>query len=215
MIRRALAALLAALAIAGCNPAQWDADHPATAQSTVDAEQARQRLTGLEIREPGSLTGYDRSLFPHWSIITGTCDARETVLKVQGDGVRTDSKCEAISGSWTSPYDGATWTDPADVDIDHLIPLAEAWRSGAAEWTVAKRKLFANDLNSPQLIAVTDNVNQAKGDQPPGQWKPPLRSYWCPYAADWIAVKDAWDLTVTSAEVTALGDMLNTCKGGA
>lgn len=45
-------------------------------------------------------------------------------------------------------------------------------QSGAAAWTTAQRQAFANDLTNPQLLAVTDNVNQAKGDSGPEDWKP-------------------------------------------
>jgi hypothetical protein len=69
---------------------------------------------------------------------------------------------------------GATWTAASgvDVDIDHVVPLADAWRSGANTWTTGRRQAFANDLTHPQLIAVTDNVNQSKGDQDPSTWQP-------------------------------------------
>ncbi|GLY67356.1 hypothetical protein Atai01_39750 [Amycolatopsis taiwanensis] len=97
------------------------------------------------------------------------------------------------------------------MDIDHIVPLADAWRTGASSWTTAERQSFANDLSDPQLIAVTDNVNQAKGDQSPDTWKPPLTSYWCTYAEMWIAVKHKWDLTVNSAEKSALSSMLDRC----
>jgi hypothetical protein len=90
-----------------------------------------------------------------------------------------NSSCQPTSGSWFSPYDGATWLDPADVDIDHVVPLAEAWRSGANTWTTSRRQSFANDLTGPQLIAVTDNVNQSKGDQDPSTWQPPRSTYRC------------------------------------
>ena len=77
--------------------------------------------------------------------------------------------------------------------------------------TTARRQQFANDLENPQLIAVTDNVNQAKGDQSPDQWKPPLSSYYCTYACMWVKVKSVWGLSVTAAEKSALTSMLNTC----
>ncbi len=157
------------------------------------------------------MAGYSREEFPHWSTVSGACNTRDSVLERDGEGVRTDSSCAATSGSWFSPYDGATWTDASDVDIDHVVPLAGAWRSGADDWTAARREAFANDLDGPQLIAVTDNVNQSKGDQSPDQWKPPAGGYWCTYASMWIDVKSTWDLTATDAEVTALDEMLETC----
>lgn len=108
------------------------------------------------------------------------------------------------TGTWYSVYDGATWTDPQDLDIDHIVPLSEAWASGASAWTTARRQAFANDLTRPQLIAVTDNVNQAKGDKDPADWMPPLASYHCTYVRSWIQVKSYYSLTIDSAEKTAL-----------
>jgi hypothetical protein len=172
---------------------------------------AQSELNALTVAAEGSMTGYSRSLFPHWIIISGTCDTRETVLKRDGTGVTVDSSCHPVSGSWFSPYDGATWTNPADVDIDHVVPLAEAWRSGASSWTTSRRQSFANDLSHPQLIAVTDNVNQSKGDQDPSTWQPPRTSYRCTYSKMWIRVKYVWGLRLQSSEKSALQTMLNTC----
>lgn len=168
-------------------------------------------LAELTVAPEGSLSGYSREKFPHWSTVSGTCNTREWVLRRDGIAVQTGPNCSPTSGSWSSPYDGETWSDPSDVDIDHVVPLAEAWRSGASGWTQAQRQEFANDLADPQLLAVTDNVNQSKGDQSPDQWKPPLTSYWCTYAIMWTDVKHAWSLTATSDEVAALNSMLDTC----
>ncbi|QFZ23764.1 HNH endonuclease family protein [Saccharothrix syringae] len=174
--------------------------------STAQAE-----LNALAVAGEGSSTGYSRDKFPHWSTVSGTCNTREQVLKRDGTNVVTDSSCAATSGRWYSPYDGATWGAASDVDIDHVVPLAEAWRSGASSWTTARREQFANDLAGPQLIAVTDNVNQAKGDQDPALWKPPLTSYWCTYAKMWTHTKYRWGLTVDPAEKSALQGMLGRC----
>jgi hypothetical protein len=183
----------------------------ATPPSIPSAATAKTELAALTVAADGSMTGYSRDLFPHWSTVSGACNTRETVLKRDGSGVVVDSSCAATSGRWFSPYDGATWTAASDVDIDHVVPLAAAWRSGARNWTTAKRQQFANDLAGPQLIAVTDNVNQAKGDQTPATWKPPLTSYWCTYAKMWTRTKYKWALTVGSSEKTALQDMLGRC----
>ncbi|MFC3994049.1 HNH endonuclease family protein [Actinoplanes siamensis] len=172
---------------------------------------AQTQLSALTIAAEANAGTYDRDLFPHWITISGTCDTRETVLKRDGSNVVTSSACAATSGSWYSPYDGATWTAASDVDIDHVVPLAEAWRSGASAWTTSRRQSFANDLTRPQLIAVTDNVNQAKGDQDPSTWQPSRTAYRCTYAKMWIAVKSYWQLTAQASEKTALQTMLNTC----
>jgi hypothetical protein len=145
---------------------------PPGVPSTSDAES---ELASLTVAPQGSQDGYSRDLFPHWITISGKCDTRETVLKRDGTGVVQSSTCAATSGTWVSPYDGATWTAASDVDIDHLVPLSNAWKSGAAAWTTAQRQTFANDLIHPQLLVVTDNVNESKGDQGPEDWKPSLR----------------------------------------
>lgn len=176
-----------------------------------DAATARAYLGKLTVQSEGSMQGYSRSKFPHWATQSGQCNTREVVLKRDGQDVEQDSKCAAVSGTWVSPYDGATWHDAQDIDIDHIVPLAQAWRSGANTWTTEQRKAFANDLTRPQLIAVTDRVNQEKGDKDPAQWMPPLKSYACTYARMWVAVKYDYKLTVDSAEKTALTGILNGC----
>lgn len=181
-----------------------------TPQGIPTASAAKSELAELTVRTTDA-TGYNRNLFPTWDTISGACNTRETVLKRDGSNVVTDSSCAAISGTWYSPYDGATWTAASDLDIDHVVPLSDAWKSGASTWTPAKRRQFANDLENPQLIAVTDNVNQAKGDKSPDVWKPPLNSYYCTYAKMWVRVKYVWGLSVKAAEKRALTSMLDTC----
>ncbi|WP_326829738.1 HNH endonuclease family protein [Streptosporangium sp. NBC_01810] len=183
----------------------------ATPPNIPSAATAASRLATLTVAAESNQSSYDRSLFNHWITISGTCNTRETVLKRDGVGVVVNSSCAATSGSWYSPFDGATWTAAADVDIDHMVPLAEAWRSGAHAWTGAQRQSYANDLGGPELWAVTDNVNQAKGDQDPSTWQPPLSSFRCTYARAWIQVKYYWKLTLQSSEKSALQSMLATC----
>ncbi|GKT55862.1 secreted protein [Colletotrichum tofieldiae] len=175
------------------------------------AATAKTQLAALTVRAWTNTDTYDRDLFPHWSTVSGTCNTRETVLQRDGTNVVVSSACAATSGTWKSPYDGASWTAASDVDIDHMVPLKNAWISGAASWTTAKREQFANDLTRPQLWAVTDEVNQSKSDKSPDSWKPPLTSFYCIYARSWVQVKSYWALSVTSAEKTALTSMLNTC----
>ncbi|MBG0562401.1 HNH endonuclease family protein [Actinoplanes aureus] len=199
----ALAGLIAAALVA--SPAQ------AAPTGIPSKATAQTYLNSLTVGAEANAGTYDRDLFPHWITISGTCNTRETVLKRDGSNVVTSSACAATSGRWYSPYDGATWTAASDVDIDHVVPLAEAWRSGASTWTTSRRQSFANDLTRPQLIAVTDNVNQSKGDQDPSTWQPSVSSYRCTYARMWIAVKYHWALRLQSSEKTALQSMLNTC----
>jgi hypothetical protein len=199
----ALTAVLA-LGAAGCVPI----DEPDTPPSS--AGNVNQQLGELTVAAAGSMKGYSRARFPHWRDTGKNCDVRDSVLQRDGEGIKL-SGCNVVDGRWESAYDGLALTDPADVDIDHVVPLANAWRSGADEWDDSKRGDFANDLTRPQLIAVSLRSNRAKGDQDPSQWKPANRSYWCQYAADWVTVKHYWRLTVTSAEKAALTDMLEGC----
>ncbi|KAL3476493.1 hypothetical protein BJX99DRAFT_227846 [Aspergillus californicus] len=171
---------------------------------------ARTQLGALTVATADP-TGYDRDLFPHWISQGNSCNTRDRVLIRDGTNVQTGSGCSIDSGSWYSEYDGETWTAASDVDIDHIVPLANAWRSGASQWTTDEREAFANDLDIPQLMAVTDNVNQSKGDDGPEDWVPPLSSYHCTYSKMWINVKYTYGLTVTSAELSALEDLLATC----
>lgn len=178
----------------------------------LNLDRARTQLDELEVGEWASMRGYSRDRFSHWLTVDG-CDVRQTVLARDGEDVETEGDdCRVTAGTWHSAFDGATLTDPADLDIDHMVPLANSWRTGAAEWDDDRRADFANDLDTPQLIAVSATSNRAKGDQDPSQWKPSERGYWCQYAHDWITVKHHWELRVTQEEKDALADMLDTCE---
>ena len=176
----------------------------------IAASTARSYLSQLTVAAEDR-TGYSRDKLPTWITIEGTCNTREYIIKRDGTNVVTNSACTATSGSWYSPYDGATWTSASDVDIDHLVPLAEAWDSGASKWTTAQRQAFANDVTRPQLLAVTDNVNQSKGDQDPATWIPSRTAYDCTYVRAWVQVKYYYNLSVDPAEKTALQNDLSGC----
>ena len=116
------------------------------------------------------------------------------------------------SGRWLGLFSGTVFTLPGDLDIDHMVPLANAHRNEAWQWSPERKRLYANHLGDPnQLIAVTARANRSKGTKGPDEWKPPDGSYWCQYAVDWITIKYKWDLTATSAEFAALDEMLTTC----
>ncbi|HEY4408363.1 MAG TPA: lamin tail domain-containing protein [Acidimicrobiia bacterium] len=174
-------------------------------------------LAGLRVAPEGARTGYSRDLFPLWiDADHNGCDTREEVLIAES---RTKAQvdrygCKVVAGDWYSLYDGLTFTDPAELDIDHMVPLAEAWDSGASAWTTARRQAYANDLDHPQTLrAVSASANRSKGDLDPGQWKPTNEAAWCEYANDWVSVKKTWDLTADENEVDDLKVMLRTCTG--
>jgi hypothetical protein len=159
-------------------------------------------------------TGYDRDLFPHWiDADSDGCNTRYEVLIAEAvTSPSVGSGCSLSGGRWYSYYDGAYWTATSDVAIDHFVPLAEAWDSGARTWTTTRRRSFANDLGDGRsLVAVTDNVNQSKSDQDPDEWMPPLSSVRCRYITEWAAVKTRWGLTVDTAEKSALTSYAASC----
>jgi hypothetical protein len=201
---------VAVLALAGCVPVE---DTTGATGTPPSASESARLLGQLTVAKSGSMRGYSRDRFPHWRDAGRNCDVRDTVLERDGEKIKR-SGCNVVGGRWVSVYDGRSFADPSDLDIDHLVPLANAWRSGADKWNDARRGDFANDLTRPQLRAVSATSNRAKGDQDPSQWRPAKRDFWCEYAADWIAVKHFWRLKVTTAEKAALSDMLDTCPAG-
>ena len=204
--------LTAALSLGACKDISVQAGPPSshTTAGSASAGTAETQLDRLTVAKAGSMKGYSREKFPHWRSTGGNCDVRDSVLKRDGTKVKL-SGCNVVAGTWKSVYDGKTLTSPTQVDIDHLVPLANAWRSGAAAWTTAQRENFANDLDDPQLVAVSASSNRSKGDQDPSTWKPTDPASWCEYAEDWVAVKTHWKLTVTTNEKSALKDMLEKC----
>ena len=159
-------------------------------------------------------TGYSRDLFVHWIDADGDgCDTRREVLIDESlTPVSVGASCSLSGGSWVSLYDGLSFTDPSGMDIDHMVPLAEAWDSGANAWSADRRKRFANDLDVEwALIAVSASSNRSKSDRDPAEWLPPASSALCPYLADWLAAKVRWQLSVDSTERSALEGLIPGC----
>ena len=150
--------------------------------------------------------GYQRTKFKLWIDANGDCQNTRAEVLIAESRVPTTGGCTIETGRWFSYYDRATWTNASDVDIDHLVPLAEAWASGAKTWNADTRMRYANDLRDPRtLVAVTDNVNEAKGDQDPAQWLPTYGT--CRYVREWTAVKLRWSLKVDKAEKAKLAQV--------
>lgn len=185
---------------------------PATTAAPPAAFDARVVLERLVIDDrPSPQLPYRRDDWPHWADIDGNgCEAREDALIAASlEPPELGPACKVLSGEWVSPYDGVVTTDPAAIQIDHLVPLAEAHRSGGWRWNVDRRRLFAND--QAELVPASAASNQSKSDKTPDQWRPAAREVWCTYALAWARVKTTYDLTVTTSERDALGQMLDTC----
>ena len=181
---------------------------PASAQ-----ERSVQSLLRSLTIAPERPAGYDRDLFPHWDYVGRNCDVRDLVLIEEARrGPSTGSACPVGPGRWFSAFDGVTVRDPSQLDIDHMVPLAEAWASGARRWSTPVREAFANDRGyAGSLIAVTASSNRSKGDQDPAEWLPPRVAYRCTYVSEWIAVKWRWRLTVNASERAALRVQVKAC----
>jgi len=158
-------------------------------------------------------TGYSRDLFPHWIDADGDgCSTRDEVLIAETrDPVVVGDGCDLGGGRWFSYYDRVSWTDTGRIDIDHLVPLAEAWDSGARRWKTRTRRAYANDLGDRRsLVGVTDSVNQSKADRDPQDWMPEHGA--CRYVREWVAVKHRWRLSVNRGERRALSSLAADCR---
>ncbi|MRH89699.1 DUF1524 domain-containing protein [Nocardia sp. SYP-A9097] len=187
-----------------------------------DAQRARGDLDRLTIAWNRNWESYDRNAFgPGWSgrggepVLADGCTAREDVLKRDLTEVRLaeGNSCMVRFGVLIDPYAGERLPydrfKASDIEIDHVVALGDAWRSGASQWSAEQREQFANDVGN--LLAVQQRANQDKGSKTPDQWRP-RNAYWCDYARRWIAIKSHWGLTVQATEKSALADMLTTCS---
>ncbi|MCW2759758.1 MAG: endonuclease [Nocardioidaceae bacterium] len=197
LLGRAALALVPALSLVVLSPAASHADSGYSAPLTSAIDHIP---VGTESR-----TGYERSKFKLWIDADGDgCDTRAEVLISESEEAPTvGSGCSLSGGRWYSCYDGTSVTAAGDLDIDHVVPLAEAWDSGAGGWTAARREAYANDLaDSHTLVGVTASLNRSKGDQDVAEWLPPINH--CRYIKDWVTAKIRWGLTQDAAEKTAL-----------
>jgi hypothetical protein len=155
--------------------------------------------------------GYERSKFEHWVDDDGDgCDTRDEVLIAESE-VRVDvtGSCQISGGRWFSIYDGSIVSSPGELDIDHMVPLKEAWDSGADEWSSNRRREFANDLSDPRsLRGVTASSNRSKSDQDPADWLPSNDAAICDYLDDWVNIKAKWSLRVDLRERNAISATL-------
>ncbi|MFG3499291.1 HNH endonuclease family protein [Streptomyces sp. NPDC047928] len=165
-----------------------------------------------------SREGYTRDKFKHWNSGANPsdgCNTRNEVLLAEAIQPPTvGAGCKLTGGTWLSYYDAKEVSGPAGLDIDHMVPLAEAWDSGASAWTTKRREAYANDLGADaSLVAVTAQQNRQKADQDPREWLPLSSEVHCRYAAEWTGTKARWNLAVDPAEKAALLRLAAACPG--
>lgn len=156
---------------------------------------------------------YDRKLYKHWSDFDGDCQNTRHELLIAYSRVKpllSRDSCRVIAGKWVGPYTGKIFTNPSDVDIDHIVPLANAHKSGAWRWSAELKERFANDPEN--LLVVDDATNQRKGAKSPDQWLPPSASYRCIYVAKWVRIKNKYNLYMGAKEHSFINNYLKRCE---
>ena len=189
---------------------------PVPTATSVPEEQSISQLSVLVAPRSANLPHYDRGDWRHWTDEDSDCqDTRQEVLIEESATpvAYTDSgQCRVVSGDWIGPYTGERSYDPGELDIDHMVPLANAHWSGGWAWSPERKRQYANDLSyDGHLVAAKASANRSKGSAGPEDWRPPDRGHWCQYAIDWVTIKEIWELTASAAEADALAEMLKTC----
>ena len=153
---------------------------------------------------------YDRREYGGWIDFDGDCiNTRHEVLAAESLVPPLFLNCKVVTGLWFDPYTGRTFTDPTDLDVDHLVPLKEAHISGGFAWTREEKRAYANDLDNPgHLIAVEARENRQKGARGPEEWMPENLDFWCAYLLAWVAVKTEYGLTMDEVESWAIDGMM-------
>lgn len=218
--RRVTAAILMigiSLAVILLHPQTWQGSGGSTPAGTPTGA-AADALTALAVKGRAPKTGYSRTQFGNGWRTIGLCDTRNSILQRDMTQVVTDDHCHVTSGTLHDPYTGKTISfrrgSTSDaVQIDHVVALGDAWQKGAQQLSAAVRENLAND--PLELLAVDGPANQQKSDGDAATWLPPYKPFRCQYVARQIAVKAKYGLWVTSAEKTAMQQVLASCPGQA
>lgn len=200
---RIILTLILAFYLTSCTPTK-----PNSSDSEVAGVSSSQDLLSSS-SQIFTCTPYSRDLYRHWIDSDSDCqDTRQEVLNQENFLGQSDD-CKITSGQWKDPYSDSIFTDPSLLDVDHLVPLAEAHRSGAYGWTSEQREAFANDLSSDEsLIAVWLSQNRSKGDKDPSEWLPLNEDFHKIYALQWVSVKVKFGLTANKDELEVLRSLV-------
>ncbi|WP_399552319.1 HNH endonuclease family protein [uncultured Bifidobacterium sp.] len=178
-------------------------------------------LEGLAVDDHPTSAGYDRDAFGYRMTDADSdgCDVRDEVLARDLENVRYDptDRCTVRRGTLRDPYTAATIrfvrgpSTSSAVQIDHVVALENAWRSGARNWGIRRRWRFGNDMRN--LLAVEGEANGDKSSASAAYWLPENRGFRCDYVARQIAVKWEYALTVTTPERRSMLGVLRSCPG--
>lgn len=183
-----------------------------------DLSASREQLNLLLINDDFSqIPSYDRELyFGSWTDEDGDCQNTRAEVLIQESlsvlGFRSSSNCVVDNGEWLDPYTNNLYYFANELDVDHVVPLYNAWQSGAYLWNDFKREDFANYMIfEDHLIAVDKYQNRQKGAKDPSEWMPANSDFHCEYVAIWIEIKYLWELTITSSEYKFLDTVISSC----
>ena len=191
---------------------------PTAAPETVPGSALALDVLAMIPVEREQPAGYERDLF-HYGDTVDDHGCRTRALVLMRDSLtpaQVDAGgCAVIAGDWYSRYDGLTWSDPAELEIDHVVALKEAWDSGAWAWDDARLTAYGNDVDEVRsLVAVTGAENQAKSDKDPSNWIPSNADAVCTYLADWTSIKARWGLSMDESEHGRIRNLLtDRCPG--
>lgn len=195
---------------------------PAKAPASAAIAKAQSQLASLTVAEADYSVEYNRTrdFGPAWEDVDGNgCDTRNDILKRDLTNIvyrSDDPTCTVASGTIKDPYTGKTINfergvrTSSLVQIDHVIPLGNSIRHGAADWTQERREAFANDPFN--LIAVDGPTNGSKSDSGPADWLPPVTSYHCAYVEHYIGVSAKYDLTISRRDAAKSREVLSACS---
>ena len=204
-------------------PVTVPATVPVTVPATVPAT-AAPAGTALALDVLGGIEqakehrgGYDRDLFGYPASFGGGCDTRAMILQRDSlSPAQIDAAgCTVVAGDWYSVYDGVTYDQPSELEVDHVVALKEAWDSGAWQWSIPRLEAFANDIDDVRsLRAVSSHTNRSKSDKDPSNWLPPNADDVCRYVGDWVAIKARWHLSIDTSEYGRIRNVLRgPCAG--
>ena len=193
------------------SPTNAAVDEPAASEA---AAQLMERLQPLVAERNSSIPDYDRDYFAGWLDTDRDCvNTRHEILQAEAVGFSMNAEgCAVDSGEWFDPYTNRTFTDPRDLDVDHVVALADAWVSGAWEWADELLDRFSNDLGN--LNAIAAGENRSKSAKGPAEYNPTAPAARCDYLVQYATVKIRWELSITPQDFDVLATGLTGCEVG-